>query len=193
MRSHSVSMHPVNPTVITIRLREFLDRDDGWGSEEGIEMRHKLLRVVESHPQALVFRISLHGIRRTDASFARESVVELAHLLRGRRGICVVDVPSKDILDNWDAAALKRGQCLVVWGSKGPSVIGPRPSEDTWTLLKLVLKRHEVGTAEAAKSLNKKVNNVSTRLKRLADEGLVLRRDVAAPTGGLEYRYLAIG
>lgn len=186
-------MPTVNQAVTTIRLREFLDRDDGWGSEEGIAVREKLLRVVESNPQSLVFRISLEGIRRTDASFARESVVELAHYLRGRRGICVVDIPSKDILENWDAAALKVGQCLIVWGSKGPAVIGPRPSEDTWALLKLVLKRQEVGTAEAAKSLNKKVNNISTQLKRLADEGLVLRRDVAAPTGGLEYRYLAIG
>jgi hypothetical protein len=148
---------------------------------------------VEAHPQALIIRVSLGGIRRTDASFARESVVELAYMLRGRRGVCVVDVPSKDVLDNWDAAALKRGQCLVVWGTKGPSVIGPKPSEDTWQLLKLVLKRNEVGTADAAKALNKKVNNVSTRLKRLSEEGLVLRRDVAASTGGLEYRYLAIG
>ena len=81
----------------------------------------------------------------------------------------------------------------MIWGAKGPSIIGPKPSEDTLALLKLVMKRQEVGTAEAAKSLNKSVNNVSMRLKRLADEGLVLRRDIAAPTGGLEYRYLAIG
>jgi hypothetical protein len=186
-------MSTVNPAVTTIRLRDLLDRDDGWGSEEGIAVREQLLRVVDSHPESLIFRISLAGIRRTDASFARESVIELAHVLKGRRGVCVTDVPSQDILENWDAAALKRGQCLVIWGGKGPTIIGPKPSEDTLTLLKLVMKRHEVGTAEAAKSLNKSVNNVSTRLKRLADEGLVLRRDIAAPTGGLEYRYLAIG
>jgi predicted transcriptional regulator len=71
-------------------------------------------------------------------------------------------------------------------------LIGPKPSEDTWELLRLVLKRGEVSTAEAAKVLGKQVNNVSTRLKRLSEEGLVLRRDVNASTGGLEFRYLAI-
>jgi hypothetical protein len=193
MKKDSASMDKVNPTLTTIRLRDLLDRDDGWGSEEGIAVREKLLRIIDRYPQSLIFRISLAGIRRTDASFARESVVEVAHTLRGRRGICVVDIASNDIQENWDAAALKRGQCLIVWGAKGPCVIGPKPSEDTLALLKIVLKRHEVGTAEAAKSLNKSVNNVSTRLKRLADEGLLLRRDIAAPSGGLEYRYLAIG
>lgn len=182
----------VNPVVMSIRLREHLDRDDGWGSEEGIAVREKLLRAIEAHPEAMVIRVSLAGIRRTDASFARESVLELAHQFRGRRGICVLDVPSDDVLENWDAAALKRGQALVVWGAKGPQLIGPRPSEDTWELLKLVLRRGEVGTAEAAKVLRKQVNNVSTRLKRLSDEGLVLRRDANAATGGVEYRYMAI-
>jgi DNA-binding Lrp family transcriptional regulator len=95
-------------------------------------------------------------------------------------------------MDNWDAAALKRGQALVVWSSKGPQLIGPKPSDDTWELLKLVLKRGELSTADAAKALGKQVNNVSTRLKRLSDEGLVLRRDTSASTGGLEFRYLAI-
>lgn len=186
-------MHTVNPAVTTIRLRDLLDRDDGWGSEEGIAVREKLLRAVDSYPQSLIFRISLAGIRRTDASFARESVIELAYLLKGRRGICVVDIPSKDILENWDAAALKRGQTVVTWSAKGPAIIGPKPSEDTFALLKLVMKRHEVGTAEVATSLNKSVTNVSSRLKKLADDGLVLRRDTAAASGGLEYRYLAIG
>ena len=86
-------MGAVNQAVTTIRLRDLLDRDDGWGSEEGIAVREKLLRVVDSHPQSLIFRISLAGIRRTDASFARESVIELAHVLKGRRGVCVVDIP----------------------------------------------------------------------------------------------------
>jgi Winged helix-turn-helix DNA-binding len=185
-------MTSVNPVVMSIRLRDFLDAEDVWGSREGIAVRKKLLRAVENHPEATIIRVSLAGIRRTDTSFARESILELAHQLRGRRGVCVTDVPSQDVLDNWDAAALKRGQALVVWSAKGPQLIGPKPSDDTWELLKLVLKRGELTTAEAAKVLGKQVNNVSTRLKRLSDEGLVLRKDVNASTGGLEYRYLAI-
>jgi hypothetical protein len=187
-------MQAVNPVVMNIHLRDFLDpdQDDAWGSEEGIAVREKLLRAIDARPEAIIIRISLEGIRRTDTSFARESVLELTHRFRGRRGVCVTDMPSQDVMDNWEAAAVARGQAMVVWGVKGPRLIGPQPSEDTWELLKLVLKRGEISTAEAAKVLGKQVNNVSTRLKRLSEEGLVLRRDVNASTGGLEFRYLAI-
>jgi hypothetical protein len=101
-------------------------------------------------------------------------------------------VLSPDLLENWNAAANAREQTMVVWGPKGPRLIGPQPSQDTWELLKLVLDRGDVSTAEAGRALDKQVNNVSTRLKRLAEEGLVMRREVTAPTGGLEFRYLAI-
>jgi predicted transcriptional regulator len=82
---------------------------------------------------------------------------------------------------------------LVVWDGPEPKLIGPQPSEDTWELLRYVLKKRDVTTAEAAKALRKQVNNVSTRLKRMTDEGLVLRKEVSAPSGGLEFRYLSIG
>jgi hypothetical protein len=185
-------MVSVNPMALDIRLRDLLDDSDAWGSEEGSAVREKLLRAADAHPESTVIRISLKGIRRTDTSFARESVMELAHRFRGRRGVCLTDILTQDLFDNWNAAANAREQTMVVWGPKGPRLIGPQPSEDTWELLKLVLERGDVNTAEAGRALDKQVNNVSTRLKRLADEGLVLRREVSAPTGGLEYRYLAI-
>jgi len=185
----------VKPEILEIRLRDFFQRDadDAWGSAEGQVVREKLSRVIDAHLNASVIRISLKGVRKTDASFARESVVELAYQLRGRRGVCVVDVPSKDVFDNLNAAALLRGQTLVVWNAKEPQLIGPKPSDDTWELLRFVLMQGDVTTAEAAKVLRKQVNNVSTRLKRMTEEGLVLRREVSAPSGGLEYRYLSIG
>lgn len=156
-------------------------------------MRGKLLRIIDSHPEAVIVRISLKDVEMTDASFARESVVELACRFRGRKGFCVIDVPSKDVLDNWEAAAVIREQALVVWDGREPKLIGPQPSEDTWELLRYVLKQGDVTTADAAKALRKQVNNVSTRLKRMTEEGLVLRKEVSAPSGGLEFRYLSIG
>lgn len=178
--------------TVTYRLVDFLARSDAWGTSQGRAVREKLAAAVDSRPDALIVRISLAGIRQTDASFARESVVELAHRYRGRRGFCVTDFESEDVLENWDAAALKRGQPIVAWTKAGPRLLGPQPRRDTWDLLRLVLQRGEIGTAEAAKVLRKQVTNVSTRLKRLSDEGLVVRREVTAPTGGLEYLYLAI-
>lgn len=185
-------MPSVKLVALSIRLRNYLEHEDAWGSVEGSVVREKLLRAWEDRPDAMALRISLKGTRRTDTSFARECVLELAHRYRGRRGVCVTDVPSPDVLANWDAAAKAREQGLIVWDDREPRLIGPQPSSDTWELLKLVLDRGDVSAAEAARALDKQVNNVSTRLKRLADEGLVLRREVSASTGGLEYRYLAI-
>jgi transcription initiation factor IIE alpha subunit len=96
------------------------------------------------------------------------------------------------MFENFDHAPIAREQTLVVWGEKGPKLIGPKPSEDTWELLRYVLKHGDVTSAEAAKVLGKQVNNVSTRLKRMTSEGLVLRKDVNAASGGIEYRYISI-
>src|SRR5579863_5615246 len=100
-------MMSVKPDVVTIPLLKEVGRDDPWGSDEGNAVRNKLLRIVDAHPHASVVRISLAGLRRADTSFLREAVMEFARQLRGRRGVCIVDVPSEDIFENCDAAAIK--------------------------------------------------------------------------------------
>lgn len=189
----SASLSLVKQITHTIRLAELLGgRSDAWGSNEGRDIHARLADELDQRPEALIVRVSLAGIRQTDASFARASVIELAHRYRGRRGICLVDIPSEDVLVNWDAAALQRGQNLLAWTDKGFRLLGPPLREDTFALLQVVTERGEIGTAEVAKVMKKQVTNVSTRLKRLNDEGLVLRREVTAPSGGMEFRYLAI-
>lgn len=182
----------MNQQVLTLRLADYLGgRTDPWGSENGQRVHDLLVTDIDREPQAII-RISLADVERTDASFARASIVELARRYRGRRGICVVDIPTEDILENLDAAANHRGQNVIAWTKKGPRLLGPPLREDTWGLLKFVLQHNDVGTAEVAKVMKKQVTNVSTRLKRLCDDGLVLRREITAPSGGVEYRYLAI-
>lgn len=180
--------------TLDIRLRDLFPRPhgDAWGSDEGKIVREKLSRIIDAHPDAWIIRVSLKDVVITDASFARESVLELAYRFRGEKGFCLIDVPSKDVLVNWQAAAIIREQPLIVWEGREPKLIGPEPSEDTWQLLRYVLMQGTVTTAEAAKALRKEVNNVSTRLKRMTNEGLVLRKEVSAPSGGLEFRYLSI-
>src|SRR5206468_11789022 len=105
-----------------------VDHIEGLGVEEGREVYQKLLDRVEKNPGAMVFRISLAGVRRTDVSFPRESVVELARRFRGQKGFCLWNVSDENILDNWDAAAMKREQPIFEWSRKGHRLIGPEPS-----------------------------------------------------------------
>tara|TARA_R110002096_G_scaffold362410_4_gene555547 strand:+ start:4658 stop:5188 length:531 start_codon:yes stop_codon:yes gene_type:complete len=173
--------------------------DDGWGNKPGVLVNQKLVRMVEEMPQVATFRVSLEGVRCVDVSFARESVINLAKRYRGDKGFCLVDIEAtddievEDILDNWRLAAIDQQQPMTVWTDDGPRIIGPQPTEPTQQLLSLVLKRKDLGTPEAAKTLKKELNNVSTRLKNLTDRGFILRQEIPAQSGGVEFRYRAIG
>lgn len=82
-------MKNMNQMTTTLRLLDFMERDDGWGNIEGRKVYQRLLEAVENQPHSLVFRIFLSGVRRTDASFPRESVIELAKYFRGKKGFCL--------------------------------------------------------------------------------------------------------
>lgn len=183
----------MNENIHQVKLLDCMNRNDGWGHAEGREVHQRLLHIVESHPRVFVFRISLAEVRRTDASFPRESVVELAKRFRGEKGFCLTDVDNQDLLDNWEAASLKREQPLTVWYEGQPCVIGPKPTRGNKALLDYVLSVPETTAAVAAKVLYRTLTNVSTKLKQLQDGGFILRRDEISPTGGVEYRYFRIG
>jgi len=189
----------VKQTAHTLRLRDYMASDDGWGNKPGVLVHQKLVRAVEERPHVVLFRVSLDGVRCVDVSFARESVVRLALRYRGQRGFCLVDLEARDdieiddILDNWRLAALDLEQPLTVWGRDGPQIVGPQPTRPAQELLQLVLRRRDLGTPEAAKVLHKEWNSVSTRLKSLTDRGFIWRQEMPSQTGGMEFRYRAIG
>jgi hypothetical protein len=177
---------------VTIRLRDFMEREDGWGTDEGHEVYIKMSRFVEQHPATAIYLVSLDGVKRTDASFPRESVMEVARRYRKKAGICLVDVSSEDLLDNWDAAALKKEQPIFVWLAKGYRLLGPQPSSGTADVLKLILGRFETRASDVSKDLALKIANASMKLKQLWEQGFILRREDSADTGGIEYVYFPI-
>lgn len=173
-----------------LRLRQFMAAEDGWGHAEGQAVFESLLAAVEAEPCASVFRVSLAGIRRTDASFPRESVMELARRFRSTKGFCLIDIEDVDLLDNWDAAARKKEQPMFVWSGEGYRLIGPVPSEGLVPLLEFVTVRQGTTTSEASAYLQLNVPNVSNKLKALWLQGYVLRRERTAATGGIEFEYV---
>jgi hypothetical protein len=179
----------VKQNPVTIRLRDGMESEDGWGHSQGRRVHLFLLKTVEEHPEAIIFRVSLKDVRRTDASFPRESVVELARRFRGQKGFCLVDVDDEDLLENWDAATRKREQPLFVWNGQKSRLLGPLPSEGTRPLLDLVAANTGMNASEAAQELALNVPNASNKLKALWEGGYVLRRERTASTGGIEFEY----
>lgn len=177
-----------------IHLLEHMEnRPDGWGHIQGRQVYERLRAVVEAHPAEEIFRISLAGVKRTDITFPRESVVELAQHYRGKRGFCLIDASDEDLLDNWDAAAARREQPVMVWdGSRLQRMLGPELSTGLREMFFYVLSVPIARTSEAAASLDLKVPNASNKLKQLWQEGYILRREQSASSGGVEYCYVRI-
>jgi hypothetical protein len=184
----------VKEKEMDIRLIEFMDgRSDGWGHMQGRQVYERLHDFIEAHPTKEIIRLSLAEVKRTDITFPRESVVELAKHYRGRRGFCLIDAKDQDLLDNWDAAASRQEQPLMVWNENQLNrILGPQPSTGLRDMFNYVISVPIARTSEAAASLGLKVPNASNKLKQLWREGYILRREQSASSGGVEYDYVRI-
>ena len=182
----------MNAIDVTLCLRDLMEDQDGWGHEQGRRVHERLLKKMEEYPGKQVFRISLRGVRRTDASFPRESVVELARRFRGEKGFCLVDVGDPDLLDNWESAAIKREHPILRWNDSSWDLLGPAPSRGNRKMFEHVMERSTTTAKAAAQCLNLNLTNASTKLKQLLEGGFVLRREETATSGGVEYVYFAI-
>ncbi len=179
---------------MNIRLQSFLEGQEGWGKLQGCQVRARLEALIASSPMAHVIRVSLAGITRTDVPFARSAIAELAAHERTRRGFCLVEVSDRDILDNWDAAALRSQQPLLVWYPDGSSrLLGPQAPIGTQATFEYVLARsRSVSAREVATALHLQLSNTSNKLKYLWEAGYVLRKEAVSPGGRQEYAYFRI-
>lgn len=173
-----------------VKLLELTENNDHpFGNVLGREVFKRLQNVVDANPGSKSFEISLEGIVATDSSFPRESVIALAKQLRGEKWFYISNARSLDLIDNWDYAALAKQQSLILVTDKDVRVIGPNAKTSTKELLDFVLRQKGLSTANVAKALGISVQNASTRLKKLAYEGLIIRSEASSPTGGIEFLY----
>jgi hypothetical protein len=187
-------MNPVNEIVADLRLLDMMPSPEGWGREQGRLVYPKLIQFVEAHPESSIVRLSFTGVTRTDISFASETGVELARRYRGKKGVCLLDPDDPDMLENWDAAAEKKSQPLLVWKNSVPRVIGLQPSAGTLGALAFALKNVTTTASEYAKATEgMSIANASTKYKQLWEQGFLLRREDFAGSGGMEFVYYRIG
>lgn len=184
----------MNENAIIIKLRDFMDSPEGWGRDQGREVHRRLIGFVEANPGVMIFKVSLEGVERVDISFASETVVELARRYRGSKGFCFIDIDDPDMGENWDAAASRKGQPIMVWEKGKGRVLGVAPSRGNHAAFKFALGRPRSRAAEFAIAEEKMtIANASTKFKQLCEQGFLLRRDDVAESGGVEYVYYRIG
>lgn len=185
----------MNENASVIRLAQFMDGStEGWGRDQGRAVYSRLLELVESRPGVLIFRISLDGVRRVDISFASETVIELAKRFRGMKGFCFIDLVDTDMLENWEAAAVRKEQPIMLRIGSTLRVLGPQPNQGLTEALQFALKRVQTRAAEFAEAVPKmSIANASSKFKQLWQKGFLLRQELSADTGGIEFAYYRIG
>lgn len=181
-----------NIAVTSLRFHDFMTRNEAWGRDEGKLIHDKMEPVVKPLPDGTIIRVSLAEVDITDASVARETVIALALTYRRILGFSLVDVETEALQFNWDAAALKLGQPLIIWSGNCPELIGPKPPQTLGQVLDYILASESVTTSQVAIDLKLSVPNASTKLKSLWSHGYVLRRMLVALSGGHEYEYFRI-
>ena len=179
---------------IKTKLLDFTNSDLPFGNIQGKETFRKLSGFVDSHPNYQIFGISLEGIQTTDISFPRESVLSIAKLYRGQKGFYLegMNQNDRDLFDNWQGAAAAKDQPLVIWYENSYEIIGPEISPSNLELINYVLENKSVTTSKVAFDLNITVHNASTKLKKLVDQGYIMRSEDVAESGGIEFIYHAI-
>lgn len=182
-------MNQKNPTI---NLRDFVDDDSPFGNDLGQVTYLKLQKEINKLSNTKIIGISLKGIKRTDASFPRESVISLAKAMKGEIGFYLKDVISRDILDNWEYAARAKEQPLFVYDSKGWTILGFDLSDDTRKLFDFIIKNETVTTSLIAEKFKLSTPNASMKLKKLLTQGLLVASKETAESGGLEYIFSAI-
>ena len=176
-----------------LSLLQFTENNNHpFGNDKGRETFKNLMSYVSLTKETKIFEISLDGILATDASFPRESVVSVAKKLRGIKWFCLSDFDSEDLFDNWDYAASAKEQPLMVWDGACYKVIGSNLKPSGLELLDCVISSDSATTSYIAKKLNISVQNASTRLKNMANEGLIMRLEDIADSGGKEFIYRAV-
>ena len=182
----------MNEVTIVLALRDFMDRSEGWGRSEGRETYNRMLTFVEHHGNALVFRVSLKGVKRIDISFASETVIELARRYRRQKGFCLVDLADQDIVENIGAAAERKQQPLLIWAGSSAELVGVKPNEGAKAAFQFAMGRNQARATEFADKTGISIANASMKFKQLWEQGFLLRRESNADTGGVEFVYTRI-
>ena len=180
--------------ILRLKLRDYTVRDDVHGNREGRAVYSALLQDIDNHQDFNLVEISLAGISRTDASFPRESVVSIAKQFRGDKGIYLtgISAENRDLLDNWHYAALAKKQPITVWFSNDYQTLGPELSASMTEILSYVLTQSEITAANISTKFDITVPNASSKLKKLANDGYILRIERVASSGGMEFVYCPI-
>jgi hypothetical protein len=178
--------------ISQIKFIDFSGEPNPYGTIRGKQTYEKLVNFIES-TNTLIFGISFKGIEGADSSYLRESLISVVKRFKDERIIFIEDLTDPDVTYNLKLAANAKNQPITNWVGSECTILGPQPSSSNQALLDLVISNRSLTTSKASSTLDISVQNASTKLKKLFEDGYVSRTEEAAETGGKEFVYHAIG
>jgi hypothetical protein len=183
----------MNENIHIIEIRNFTEESNPYGTSRGRETYIKLLAHIDKEQKAPIIGFSFSGLSSVDMSFLRESLIYTIKRYSKEKTFFAFNFPSEDMFINLDGAAVSGEQHLTCWVNHQCRFAGPKPTASSKALLDMVVSHRSTTTALVAEELKISVQNASTRLKRLAEEGFLLRVEEAADSGGKEFVYQVVG
>jgi hypothetical protein len=183
----------MNQNASIMKLYEFSQNEKPYGNETGKKVFSQMREHVEKHKNIMIFEISFERIKFADSSFARESLILLAQLYKGKKGFFISNLYDPDVIDNIDYAAVALNQPLTIKLKDEINLLGPALTKSNLEIFNFVKNKKQVTTSQLASSMNLSVQNASSKLKKLVDDGYILRFEETAESGGIEFIYQFIG
>jgi hypothetical protein len=180
-----------------INLADIMRNGDikGMGAQQGKLAFEALSSIIDRQPKYNTFYIALDDTF-FDASFAREGIVKLAKHYRMSKGICLINIDNEDLLDNVLSPVLKLNQPIAYYvGEVLHHVFHDKigaPSKTNKPIFEFILSKGSTTAHDVSKEFDMKLNNASTKLKTLFEEGYLLRNEEKSETGGIEFTYYTI-
>ncbi len=188
-------MNPLNRLRSThrISLRELTGFDDAWGTDLGAKISADLNRMLVTQSAGTLAVFDFSGIKRSDASFQREAIVETMRRHRPRLLFLIEGITNPDLRSNLVLALERRGDAVFVRNDDGRLEAIGSVSETQRRTLQAIGDLDEVTSRELLTKLPALTPpNATNRLNDLAAAGLLERADGAAMGGGRQYRFFTI-
>lgn len=182
----------MNQNISTMKLYDFCQLERPYGNETGKKVFLQMRDYVEKHKNQIIFEISFDNIKFVDSSFARESLILLAQLYKGKKGFFISNLYDVDVIDNIDYAAVALSQPLTIKLEKEIRMLGPVLKKSNLEIFNFVRNKNRVTASQLASSMDLSVQNASSKLKKLVDDGYILRFEETAESGGIEFIYQII-
>ncbi|QXZ13538.1 winged helix-turn-helix transcriptional regulator [Pseudomonas sp. AO-1] len=183
----------MNEKTYIIALRDFTDEINPYGTFRGKQTYARLLEYIDKYKDASIIGVSFSNLEGADTSFLRESLIYIIKRYSKQITFFAFDFLDEDIFENLKSAAISGKERLTCWVGSQCRFAGQEPTAASKPLLELVISHRSTTTAKVAEELSISVQNASTRLKRLAEEGFLMRVEEAAETGGKEFIYQVVG